>query len=519
MAANSATIGAVSIETPAWVRDAVFYQVFPDRFARSGRVPAPGPLQAWDAPPTQDGLKGGDLPGLTDRLDDLAELGITALYLTPIFTSASNHRYHTDDYLAVDPLLGGEAAWRELIETVHGRGWHVILDGVFNHTGRGFLPFHHILETAADSPYLDWYHVDRGRLESGGVLDAYPPPWSDAAHGGDIGRLGYVGMVGPACPAQADHGNPVVREYVMSVGEHWLRAGADGWRLDVPGGDPRAGLLAGVPPTGQGRRADAYVLRRDLAASARAAARRRVRCGHGLPLTEALLGFCGGSHLDMGVVRSQNEYAAHVQPMDGAAFAAELERLLGLYDPAVIAVQFNLLGSHDTPRFVTVCGGDRVGLRLATLIQMTLPGAPSIYYGDEIGMEGGVDPANRGAFPPTAPPGTRTCAASSPARSRCAIPVPRCATGARSGWWGRLVAVWRSCGTMRPRARCGSWPSMPGMTVSRWTSTLPELGERGLEVVALAIVARLVGGFGRGHGGGAAHVSLGPRSGLIARAR
>ena len=108
MAADSATIGAVSIETPAWVRDAVFYQVFPDRFARSGRVPAPGPLQAWDAPPTHDGFKGGDLPGLTDRLDDLAELGITALYLNPIFTSASNHRYHTDDYLAVDPLLGGE---------------------------------------------------------------------------------------------------------------------------------------------------------------------------------------------------------------------------------------------------------------------------------------------------------------------------------------------------------------------------------------------------------------------------
>ena len=134
----------MSIVTPAWVKDAVFYQVFPDRFARSGRVEAPGSLEAWDSPPTVHGFKGGDLYGVADRLDDLADLGVTAIYLNPIFSSASNHRYHTYDYLEVDPLLGGNEALRELLDAAHARGMRVILDGVFNHASRGFWPFNHV---------------------------------------------------------------------------------------------------------------------------------------------------------------------------------------------------------------------------------------------------------------------------------------------------------------------------------------------------------------------------------------
>ena len=133
MRAGLPRIAAMSIVTPDWVRDAVFYQVFPDRFARSGRVEAPGPLEDWDSPPTIHGFKGGDLYGVADRLDDLADLGITAIYLTPVFSSASNHRYHTYDYFEVDPLLGGDEALRELLDAAHARGMRVILDGVFNH--------------------------------------------------------------------------------------------------------------------------------------------------------------------------------------------------------------------------------------------------------------------------------------------------------------------------------------------------------------------------------------------------
>ena len=126
------------IDTPDWVRDAVFYQVFPDRFASSDRVVKPGPLEPWDTPPTLYGFKGGDLLGVVERLPYLADLGITALYLTPVFASASNHRYHTYDYFQVDPLLGGDAALRELLDAAHARDMRVVLDGVFNHTGRGF---------------------------------------------------------------------------------------------------------------------------------------------------------------------------------------------------------------------------------------------------------------------------------------------------------------------------------------------------------------------------------------------
>ena len=109
-------------ETPAWVRDAVFYQVFPDRFASSDRVPKPGPLEPWDSPPTNYGFKGGDLLGIVEHLDHIASVGANALYLTPIFQSASNHRYHTYDYLTVDPLLGGDAALRELLDAAHACG-------------------------------------------------------------------------------------------------------------------------------------------------------------------------------------------------------------------------------------------------------------------------------------------------------------------------------------------------------------------------------------------------------------
>ena len=162
------------IDTPAWARDAVFYQIFPDRFASSDRVRKPGPMEPWEAPPTTHGLKGGDLLGIVEHLDELHDLGITALYMTPVFSSASNHRYHTDDYLAVDPILGGEAALRELIDQAHARDMRVVLDGVFNHSGRGFWPFHHVAEVGAQSPYRDWLPLDADVLDGRRILRPFP---------------------------------------------------------------------------------------------------------------------------------------------------------------------------------------------------------------------------------------------------------------------------------------------------------------------------------------------------------
>ena len=336
---------------------------------------------------------------------------MTALYLNPVFSSASNHRYHTFDYLAVDPLLGGTAALRELVDACHARGMKVVLDGVFNHASRGFWPFHHVLENGAASPYRHWFHFDQERLDAGRAVRAYPEMDElallrrDASAGehraGELSlrHLGYRAWWDlPALP-KLDTDNPEVREYLFAVAEQWLRFGIDGWRLDVPEEidddefwrefrrrvkaiDPQAYIVAEIwrekPRWLQGDQFDALM---------------------NYPFTEAVIGFAAGRHLDREVVARQHEYRDFVQPLDGPAFAARLEHVLTMYDPAVISVQLNLLGSHDTPRFLTVCGGDRAALRLATLIQMTVPGAPCIYYGDEIGLEGAHDPDCRRSFP------------------------------------------------------------------------------------------------------------------------
>lgn len=384
----------MSIDTPAWVRDAVFYQIFPDRFAASDRVPKPGALEPWDLPPTTHGFKGGDLLGIAERLPYLEDLGVNAIYLTPIFQSASNHRYHTYDYFHVDPLLGGDEALRELLDRAHARGMRVVLDGVFNHTGRGFWPFHHILETGSASPYRDWFHLDEEVLEGRRLLTPYPP--HDAMTGRSLGYEAWWGL--PALPKlNTDH--PAVREYLLSVAEHWLRFGIDGWRLDVPAEIDDEAFWQAFRRRCRAVRPDAYLVGEIWVVAPEWLRGDRFDALMDYPLAEAILGFVGGPSLDLQVVASHHEYAQHIRPLDGPAFAARLVELLGVYDPDVVAVQLNLIGSHDAPRALTVLGGDTAALRMATLLQAALPGAPCVYYGDEIGLTGGNDPACRAAFP------------------------------------------------------------------------------------------------------------------------
>jgi len=185
----------------------------------------------------------------------------------------------------------------------------------------------------------------------------------------------------------------------MQAAEHWMRRGASGWRLDVPEEigdvefwrefrhrvraiDPEAYIVGEIwhiaPERLRGDQFDALM---------------------NYPLAEAILGFVGAGHLDRELIAMHSTYAAAVEPLDGPAFGRGLEELMRVYEPAITAVQLNLVGSHDLPRFVTMCSGDRASLRLATLIQMTLPGAPCVYYGDEVGLEGGMEPGSRGAFP------------------------------------------------------------------------------------------------------------------------
>jgi neopullulanase len=393
------------IDTPGWVRDAVFYQIFPDRFAASDRVTKPGRLEPWADPPTLHGFKGGDLIGIAEHLPMLADLGVTALYLTPIFASASNHRYHTYDYLRVDPLLGGDAALRELIDTAHARGMRIVLDGVFNHTGRGFWAFHHILENGIASPYLDWFRVDRTALTAGRQMLAYPDtgrtvtaPGLPGEEASSLDRLGYQAWWGlPALPKLNTDYQPV-RDYLLTVAEHWVRFGIDGWRLDVPEEIADPSFWQAFRTRVRSVNPEAYLVGEIWHLAPDWLAGDRFDAVMNYPLAEAILGFVGAHHLDDAVVRSHAEYSRIVR-LSGDGLAERIRAVLGAYAPETAAVQLNLLDSHDTPRIRTLFSRDEASVRMAFLLQSTLPGAPCLYYGDEIGLEGANDPDCRRSFP------------------------------------------------------------------------------------------------------------------------
>lgn len=381
------------VNPPGWARDAVFYQVFPDRFASSPRVVKPGAMEPWSVPPTLRGYKGGDLLGLAGRLGELVDLGITALYLNPIFSAASNHRYNAYDFMVVDPLLGGDAAFRELLDAAHAHGIRVILDGVFNHVGRGFWPFNHVVESGSASPYRDWFYLDDDVLSGRrGVLpqDQLLP---------EQGRRGYRSWWDVPSLPKLRIENPAVRAYLLGVAEHWTQFGIDGWRLDVPQDIEDPTFWPEFRRRVRAINPEAYIVGEIWHDAPEWLTGDRFDALMNYPLALAILGFAGGTHLDRSVIEGQANYRDGLVDLDGPAFAERLIRNMTLNGPEATAVQFNLIGSHDSPRARSVLGGDAVRLRLAALLQLVLPGTPSIYYGDEIAMLGGPDPGCRGAYP------------------------------------------------------------------------------------------------------------------------
>jgi cyclomaltodextrinase len=373
----------MAILTPDWVKHAVFYQIFPDRFARSrGSTPPCGiQFKPWGSPPEQQGFQGGDLLGIIDKLDHLQALGVTALYLTPIFASASNHRYHTYDYYQVDPLLGGNAALRKLLDEAHDRRMRVILDGVFNHASRGFWAFHHILENGANSPYLDWFII------RGWPLHAYP---GDVRHPPNYDC--WWGL--PALP-KFNIRNPGVREYLLEVARYWAAFGIDGWRLDVPTEIDDVSFWQAFRQVVKTVNPDAYLCGEIWHPAETWLQGDQFDAVMNYPFSRAVLGFCGSQTLVQGY--RQGNYL--VTPLTAARFARQIDELYTRYDWQVNYAQLNLLDSHDTARALWIVGDGKSALRLCVLCQMTMPGAPCIYYGDEIGMSAAKDPFCRAAFP------------------------------------------------------------------------------------------------------------------------
>jgi cyclomaltodextrinase / maltogenic alpha-amylase / neopullulanase len=372
--------------TPDWVKHAVFYQIFPDRFAFSQRVEKPSNLEPWDSEPTVFGFKGGDLLGVAERLDYLQDLGITAIYFNPIFQSASNHRYHTHDYFRVDPLLGGDSAFKELLEEAHRRDIRVVLDGVFNHASRGFFQFNHLLECGEASPYVDWFNVEDF------PLNAYSPAAEDPNF--DC----WMGL--PALPEFNFH-NPQVRKFVFEVARYWLEKGIDGWRLDVPMEIDDDSFWQEFRQVVKGVNPEAYIVGEIPRVATRWLKGDQFDGVMNYLFTQACVSFFGGERMNTGLAESMMGYD-DIPVYSAANFMDRVSELLRMYPREAVLAQLNLLDSHDMPRFISLAGDNPDALRLATLFQMTYPGAPCVYYGDEVGMKNGpsrISEDARFAFP------------------------------------------------------------------------------------------------------------------------
>jgi len=351
--------------TPYWVQDAIFYEIFPDRFANGDPDNDPPNVQPWGSPPTIHGFQGGDLRGILRRFDYLLELGITALYLTPIFQASSTHRYNTTDYFKIDPKLGNLDDFRALLDTAHRNNVRVILDGVFNHCGRGFFAFSDLLENGENSPYKDWFHVKRF------PLDAYTPGEAE----------NYLAWWKFKSLPKFNTKNTQVRQYIFDVARYWIEQGADGWRLDVPNEIDDDAFWEEFRHTVKSANRDAYLAGEIWTPDPRWANDSHFDGLMNYPLRDALLRLLYAGTLDM------------------PHFVEKAEGLLKSYPRENVYAMYIPLGSHDTERLFTKVERSTEKAKLAFLFQFAYPGAPAIYYGDEIGLEGEKDPDSRRAFP------------------------------------------------------------------------------------------------------------------------
>ena len=397
--------------TPDWAKGAVIYQVFPDRFHKSGDCDLTGKLEPYSIHedwyeevqwrPTPEGLVlnndfyGGNFRGITEKMDYIASLGVEILYLNPISKSFSSHRYDTGDYMTPDPMLGTEADFVRMCEAAHSRGIRVVLDGVYSHTGSDSLYFNKNgsfsgkgAYQSPDSPFFSWYTFQS-------YPDSYQSWWG-------FDTLPTVRKMDPAFV-----------EYIItgenSVVAHWLRLGADGFRLDVADELPNEFILLLKQRIRQ-LKPDALLIGEvwEDASNKIAYGQRRRYFVDGVldsamnyPFRTAILNFMR-------------------QWDDGETLADTVMTIVENYPPQVLCCNMNLLGTHDTARILTALVDDFDGSRekkarrqlskaryvqakellmMASFLQYMLPGAPSLYYADETGMEGYKDPFNRRTYP------------------------------------------------------------------------------------------------------------------------
>lgn len=356
---------------PEWLKRAVVYQIFPDSFATGRRSIRGTPAEtAWENGLTLKSRLGGTLRGIAENLDCVADLGFNCIYLNPIFTAGEYHKYDLLDYFHVSPDLGTDGDFRDLVERAHRLGLRVVIDGVFNHCSWHFFAFDDVVRSGERSRYKDWFYdlsfpVVR---PSGGE----PPGYASFAYEPKMPKL--------------NTSNRSVRDYFLKVCVHWIEEyHVDGWRLDVANEVDREFWRA---------------FRR----AAKAAGPDSVLIGEIWENAESWLrGDMFDSAMNYDFRRNCRDFFAG-GTIDAPRFSARITQMLYRYPTGIVQGQLNLLDSHDVCRFLSLCGGDTRRLRLAEVFLFTAPGAPSVFYGDELGMSGVKEAEYRGPMPWDNPP-------------------------------------------------------------------------------------------------------------------
>ncbi len=338
---------------PVWASNQVFYQIFPERFCNGDQSNDPVGKEAWGNSPSCFNFFGGDIKGIINKIPYLQQIGVTALYLNPIFDSPSNHKYDTRDYLSISPEFGDIWTFKSLIDQLHQAGIKIIIDGVFNHTGDTFWAFQDIMKHGAKSRFKEWYHCHSFPISQN------PPNYDCWWNFGSLPKL--------------NHHNPEVVNYLLKVVSFWTSFGIDGWRLDVP----------------NEVHMDFWRVFRKLVKSINPEA---FIVGE---IWDEPFEWLKGDTCDAVMNYRWRDSVIRYFVQGGISaeqFRLELVNNRSNLPWEYITSAYNLLSSHDTPRFITLCGHDSRKFLAATAFQITYPGIPALYYGDEIGMYGDKDP-------------------------------------------------------------------------------------------------------------------------------
>ncbi|HTL39862.1 MAG TPA: glycoside hydrolase family 13 protein [Pseudolysinimonas sp.] len=349
------------LTTPDWLADAVFYQIFPERFANGDPTIDPPGVEPWGAEPTRENFFGGDLAGIIAHLDHIVEVGANALYLTPIFQADTNHRYDATDYFAIDSRLGDLTVFRRFLDEAHGRGIRVVLDAVLNHCGDGHPYFRDVVEHEQDSRYVNWFSVE------GFPVVAHPEP-------------NYRTCSGCYYLPKWNAYNPEVREHHFAVARHWIEQGIDGWRLDVPYFINHT-FWREFRQVVKGMGEDLYIVAEEWREPEQWLQGDLADGTMNYTLRDLVLGFTADG------------------TVSAPEFAEGMNRLSHRIPAPARPAMLNLLGSHDTERVLTRHHDDVAAALRAYALLFASEGAPMLYYGDEVGMRGENDPGCRGTMP------------------------------------------------------------------------------------------------------------------------